>query len=77
MEPARYVGAFADSLDRSAIFDALHRRRTFAATTRDVILDVRMGDAFLGQDVTTDGPRVFTIRAQGYGPGPHRHRQER
>jgi hypothetical protein len=63
---ASYVGAFADSLDRSAIFDALHSRRTFAATTRDVVVDVRMGEAFLGEEASTDGPRQFTIHAQGY-----------
>jgi len=63
---ASYVGAFSDSLDRSAIFDALHSRRTFAATTRDVVVDVRMGDAFIGEEVVTDGPRRFTIHAQGY-----------
>ncbi|MEJ7743818.1 MAG: hypothetical protein WKF73_15535 [Nocardioidaceae bacterium] len=63
---ASYVGAFSDSLDRPAIFDALHSRRTFAATTRDVVVDVRMGDTFLGEEVVTDGPREFTIHAQGY-----------
>ena len=63
---ASYVGAFSESLDRGAIFDALHARRTFAATTRDVVIDLRMGEAFLGEEVTTDGPREFTVVAEGY-----------
>lgn len=63
---ASYVGAFAESLDRGAIFDALHSRRTFAATTRDVVVDVRMGSTFLGEEASTDGPREFTVHAQGY-----------
>ncbi|MBA2464532.1 MAG: hypothetical protein H0V42_06110, partial [Nocardioidaceae bacterium] len=63
---ASYVGAFSESLDRAAVFDALHSRRTFAATTRDVVVDVRMGDAFLGEEVTTDEPRELTIHAGGY-----------
>ena len=63
---ASYVGAFSDSLGRAAIFDALHSRRTFAATTRDLVVDVRMGEAFIGEEVTTDEPRVFTIHAMGY-----------
>jgi hypothetical protein len=63
---ASYVGAFAESLDRGTIFDALHSRRTFAATTRDVVIDLRMGEAFLGEEVVTDGPRVFSVVACGY-----------
>ena len=63
---ASYVGAFSESLDRSAVFDALHARRTFAATTRDVVIDLRMGETFLGEDVATDGPRKFSLIAQGY-----------
>jgi hypothetical protein len=63
---ASYVGAFSESLDRGAIFDALHARRTFAATTRDVVIDLRMGEAFLGEEVTDAGPRQFTVVAEGY-----------
>ena len=33
---AAYVGAYAASLDRASVFDALQRRRVFAATQRDV-----------------------------------------
>ncbi len=63
---ASYVGAFATGLDRASIFDALHSRRTFAATTRDVIVDVRLGDAFMGEEVATDAPRELTIHVEGY-----------
>jgi hypothetical protein len=67
---ASYVGAFAESLSRGCVFDALQNRRTFAATTRDVIVDVRLehpsGPVFLGEEAVTDGPRTFTIHAEGY-----------
>ena len=63
---ASYVGAYATSLDRGAVFEALQERRTFAATTRDVVVDVRMGSTFLGEEVVTDGPREFTVHAHGY-----------
>jgi hypothetical protein len=63
---ASYVGAFADSLDRASVFDALRHRRTFAATTRDVIVDVRLGAAFLGEETVVEGPREFSVHAAGY-----------
>ncbi len=68
---ASYVGAYARSLERAEVFDALQARRTFAATTRDVTLDVRMtggesGQAFLGEEVVIVGARTLHIRASGY-----------
>ncbi len=68
---ASYVGAYARSLDRAEVFGALQARRTFAATTRDVVLDVRMtgsesGRAFLGEEAVILGARTLHIRASGY-----------
>ncbi|GAA5115445.1 hypothetical protein GCM10023339_22610 [Alloalcanivorax gelatiniphagus] len=63
---ASYVGAFAESLDRASVFEALHARRTFAATTRDLLLDVRLGAAMMGESVTADGPVTLTVHAEGY-----------
>ena len=52
---ASYVGAYADGLDRQAIFAALRARRTIAATTRGIVLDVRAGGTslapFRGMDI--------------------------
>jgi hypothetical protein len=62
---ASYVGAFCESLDRRAVFDALWQRRTFAATTRDVIIDFRMGETFLGEEARCTEPE-FSIHAAGY-----------
>jgi hypothetical protein len=67
---ASYVGAFAESLDRASVFDALQRRRTFAATTRDVVVDVRVRvgttTALMGEEVVADGPRTLSVHAEGY-----------
>ncbi len=63
---ASYVGAFAESLDRGAVFDALYQRRTFAATTRDVVISMRMGDVFMGEEAPTGAPRDFIVDASGY-----------
>jgi Protein of unknown function (DUF3604) len=62
---ASYVGAFAETLTRGAVFDALHSRRTFAATTRGVVLDVRMGDGFMGEELVTD-VRELAVHVEGY-----------
>ena len=63
---ASYVGAFARSLDRAEVFDALHERRTFAATTRDVVIDFRAGDVFMGEEAARGAERMFTVHARGY-----------
>jgi hypothetical protein len=62
---ASYVGAFAERLSRGSVFEALHSRRTFASTTRGLVLDVRMGGAFIGEEITTDR-RDLHIHAEGY-----------
>lgn len=68
---ASYVGAYARSLDREEVFSALHERRTFAATTRDVTLDVRLvgsesGEAFMGEEAVIVGSRTVQVTASGY-----------
>ena len=64
---ASYVGAWAERLDRAGVFDALHSRRVFAATQRDVVVDVRIGDTFMGGETVLDGPVELTVAAHGYG----------
>ncbi len=68
---ASYVGAYARSLERGEVFSALHERRTFAATTRGVTLDVRIvgsdsGEAFMGEEAVIVGARTVQITAGGY-----------
>ncbi len=68
---ASYVGAYARSLDRAEVFSALQQRRTFAATTRDVTLDVRLvgsegGEAFMGEEAVIAGSRTVRVHASGY-----------
>ncbi|MGB3257402.1 MAG: DUF3604 domain-containing protein [Ornithinimicrobium sp.] len=68
---ASYVGAYARSLDRAEVFSALQERRTFAATTRDVVLEVRLvgsegGEAFMGEEAVIAGSRTVHVHAAGY-----------
>ena len=67
---ASYVGAYAESLDRAAIYNALDRRRVFGASTRDIVLDFRCdtadGTAFMGEETTASGPVEFAAYVRGY-----------
>lgn len=64
-----YVGAFAPGLERASIFEALQRRRTIAATRRDIVVDARIGTTFMGGETTIGelaGPVEMAIHARGY-----------
>lgn len=63
---ASYVGAFAERLTRQGVFEALQDRRVFGATTRDVIVDVRVAGAFMGSEIERDGPLEIEVFARGF-----------
>ncbi len=66
---ASYVGAFAASLSRADVFDALHARRVFAATTRDLVIDLRAGaeaEVFMGEDAPAGTTPRLVVHAEGY-----------
>ncbi len=63
---ASYVGAYADGLERSDVFSALHARRTVAATARGIVVDVRIGDTFMGGERQQDGPVELEAYVRGY-----------
>jgi hypothetical protein len=64
---AAYVGAYAERLDRESVFDALYQRRVFAATQRGIVVDVRIGDVFMGGETELPGPVELDAYAKGYG----------
>jgi hypothetical protein len=64
---ASYVGAYSEALDRASVFDALYNRRVFAATQRDIVVDFRLGGAFMGGEATVTGPVEIEAYARGYG----------
>ncbi len=63
---ASYVGAFAPELTREAVFSALYDRRTIAATTRDVVVDFRLNDCFMGQVAAPAATATLEVLARGY-----------
>ena len=63
---ASYVGAFAEELSREAVFAALHDRRTIAATTRDIVVDFRLNDCFMGGVAAPGTIATLEITVRGY-----------
>jgi hypothetical protein len=63
---ASYVGAYSPNPTREGVFGALRDRRVFGATTRDLMLDVRVGGAFMGSEITHQGPVGIEVYARGF-----------
>ena len=63
---ASYVGAFAERLTRDSVFSALHDRRTIAATTRDIVIELRLNDSFMGTEAPPTADACVTVSALGY-----------
>jgi hypothetical protein len=63
---AGYVAVLARSLTRADVFEALWARRTCAASTRNVFVDLRLGPHLMGSDVEWPGPRPLRVHAFGY-----------
>ncbi len=59
-----YAMVFAEALTRSAIFEAIRKRRTYGATD-NIILDYRMGRHFMGEAFASDAVPPLSIRAVG------------
>lgn len=63
---ASYVGVYADDLSREAVFAALRERRTVAATTRGIVVDLRIGETFMGGELREAGPLELEAFVHGY-----------
>jgi hypothetical protein len=62
-----YACALAKSLTREDVFEALHARRTYGATTKGMLVDFRLDDALMGEEVKAGkAPRV-RLHAIGAG----------
>lgn len=63
-----YACVWAADKTREDLFDAIRARRTYAATDR-IGLDVRIGEALMGEETEVQGAAVkLTIRALGTAP---------
>ena len=64
-EGQAYACVLAESLDRRALFDALKARRTYGATTKGMLIDLRVDDAVMGEAVTISAPPRVRVTARG------------
>lgn len=60
-----YTGIYAEGLDRHTIWDALRARHCFATSGARLILDIRCGDARMGDCVDRDGPVAIAAEIIG------------
>ncbi|MGH7200790.1 MAG: hypothetical protein ACREJB_09315, partial [Planctomycetaceae bacterium] len=62
-----FACVWAEGPSREQIFEALRSRRTYAATDK-ILLDVRMGEAVMGEEVPAPVVPELTIRVRGTAP---------
>jgi hypothetical protein len=62
------TAVLAPELSRSAIFDALHQRRTYGTTGARIYLDFRINDAIMGSEVVSNETPAIFIHAIGTAP---------
>ncbi len=60
-----YAMVYAEDVSRQAVYDAIKRRHTYAATD-NIIVEFRMGDAFMGDEIRAADPEP-TVRARVIG----------
>jgi hypothetical protein len=61
-----YAGFFVDRVNREAILAAIKARRSYAATD-NLMVEIRMGDRFMGESFSAAAPLPLTVYASGTG----------
>jgi len=61
-----YAMVYTDNPTRQGILDAFRKRQVYGATD-NIILDVRMGSRFMGEEFTLAAPAPIHVRARGTG----------
>lgn len=62
------MGVWMPRLTRGALWEALWNRRCYATTNVRTILRFSVNDAFMGQSILTDGPRLIRVEARANQP---------
>lgn len=59
-----FAAVYARNIDRESIFEALHARRTYAATDK-ILLDFSINDRPMGDELVVSGAPALTVKVQG------------
>jgi hypothetical protein len=59
-----YALVYTESTDRAAVIDAIRKRRTYGATD-NILLDVRSGNHFMGEEWVSAEPLRIAVKARG------------
>ena len=59
-----YAMVYTPDTSREAIHDSIRKRRTYGATD-NIVLEFRMGDAFMGEEISAPEPQRILVRARG------------
>ena len=62
-----YAMVYTDRPTRQGILDAIRRRHTYGATD-NIILDVRMGDHFMGEEFRVESAQPIQVKIRGTVP---------
>jgi hypothetical protein len=67
MVHSAYAGVYCKDLSRAGVMEGLRSRRTFGAMDR-MVLDFRLGDRLLGEEVEIDAPPTFSVLVESPEP---------
>ena len=59
-----YAMVYTPDMSREAIHAGIRSRRTYGATD-NIVLEFRMGEAFMGEEMEASGPQRILVRARG------------
>src|SRR5262249_9189924 len=62
-----YALVYTESTERAAILDAIRKRRTYGATD-NILLDVRSGNHWMGEEFVSSQPVRLSVRVRGTAP---------
>jgi len=65
-----YAGVYASELSRRGVLSGLRARRTFGATDR-ILIEFRMEDRLMGEEIEVQGPPRFGVLVRGTDPLKH------